>query len=111
MKVLPTRTGTVAALRGPRQAQVFRLLAVGKSNKEIAQSLDMSVSTVKSHVSRILLDLSLSNRAEVAAWANRYPDVFAGLAVGTSLHPPGCQCGEEFCRRLREMAADTLDAA
>lgn len=103
MKVLPTRTGTVAALHGPRQAQVLRLLAIGRTNKEIAHALGMSLSTVKHHVGKILWELGLSNRTEIARWALLNPDIFAGLAVETSIHAPGCPCTGAYCTMMRSL--------
>lgn len=46
----------------PRQLDVLRLLAGGRSNKEIARELDISEGTVKSHVDAILGELAARNR-------------------------------------------------
>jgi DNA-binding NarL/FixJ family response regulator len=46
----------------PRQFDVLKLLADGKSNKEIARNLDISEGTVKSHVDAILSELVARNR-------------------------------------------------
>ena len=37
----------------PRQLEVLRLVGQGRSNKEIAKEMGISVATVKSHLSRI----------------------------------------------------------
>ena len=52
----------------PRQRDVLREMVSGGSNKEIARTLDIRVSTVKSHV-RIILEKPgmLSNSASLAA--------------------------------------------
>jgi non-specific serine/threonine protein kinase len=59
-------SGTV--LLTPREMQVARLLAGGRSNKEIAAQLVISQRTAEGHVERILTKLSFTSRAEVAAW-------------------------------------------
>jgi DNA-binding NarL/FixJ family response regulator len=54
-----------------RELQVLRHMALGLSNKEIAQSLTISVETVKEHVQNILRKLSVSDRTQAAVWAVR----------------------------------------
>jgi DNA-binding NarL/FixJ family response regulator len=49
-----------------RELEVLRLLAQGKSNKEIAAALTITERTVKFHVSAILGKLGASNRTEAA---------------------------------------------
>lgn len=49
-----------------RELDVLRLLASGRSNKEIAGSLVVAVGTVKVHIERILGKLGASNRSEAA---------------------------------------------
>ncbi|CAH0441604.1 hypothetical protein LMG9673_02407 [Ralstonia pseudosolanacearum] len=50
-----------------RQQDILREAAFGKSNAEIAQSLHISVETVKTHVRQILMRLEARNRTELAA--------------------------------------------
>jgi pimeloyl-ACP methyl ester carboxylesterase/DNA-binding CsgD family transcriptional regulator len=52
-----------------RERGVAALVAQGRSNREIADTLVMSERTVEWHVSNILSKLSLQSRAQVAAWA------------------------------------------
>ncbi|MFV0457411.1 MAG: ATP-binding protein [Actinomycetales bacterium] len=59
-----------AGLTG-RQREVFALLAEGRSNKEIAETLVISARTAEGHVEQILRKLTLTSRAEVAAWHAR----------------------------------------
>lgn len=47
-----------------RQLEIFQLLGEGKSNKEIASKMYISVNTVKIHVSAILKSLNLVNRSQ-----------------------------------------------
>ena len=54
-----------------RENQVLRHMAFGLSNKEIAQSLTISVETVKEHVQNILRKLAVSDRTQAAVWAVR----------------------------------------
>lgn len=51
---------------GEREREVARAVGRGWSNAEIAAELYMSVPTVKTHVSRILAKLGLSNRVQIA---------------------------------------------
>ena len=54
-----------------RETQVLRHIALGLSNKEIAQSLTISVETVKEHVQNILRKIAVSDRTQAAVWAVR----------------------------------------
>ncbi|MCA1842138.1 MAG: helix-turn-helix transcriptional regulator [Actinobacteria bacterium] len=56
-----------------REAQVAGLVARGRTNREIAAALRISVRTAESHVDHILTKLGLRNRAELAAWATEHP--------------------------------------
>ncbi len=52
-----------------QEKQVLSLIARGKTNREIAADLFLSEGTVRNYVSSILSKLSVSNRAEAAAYA------------------------------------------
>ena len=54
----------------PRQIEVLRLIAEGKSNKQIAYELGLSEGTVKLHVTAILKVLNVYNRTGAVAAAN-----------------------------------------
>lgn len=54
-----------------RELEVLRLIAQGKSNKEISDDLVLSEKTVKTHVSNILQKLHLSDRTQAAVYALR----------------------------------------
>jgi DNA-binding NarL/FixJ family response regulator len=56
----------------PREMEVLAEVATGKSNPEIAESLNLSEKTVRNHVSAILHKLGVSNRIEAATLAIRY---------------------------------------
>lgn len=53
----------------PREREIIVMLAHGASNKEIAQTLDLSESTIKIHVQGILRKLNLSKRVQAAVYA------------------------------------------
>ncbi|WP_028603357.1 helix-turn-helix transcriptional regulator [Ottowia thiooxydans] len=52
-----------------REEEVVSLVALGKSNKEIAAALFLSELTVETHMKNILRKLSLKSRAQVATYA------------------------------------------
>jgi NarL family two-component system response regulator LiaR len=54
-----------------RETEVLRLLAKGKANKEIALALHVSETTVKTHVSNILMKLGVPSRTQAALYAVR----------------------------------------
>lgn len=52
----------------PREADIAELVAKGRSNAEIAKALELSLFTVKNHVSSILMKLHVRSRTEAAAF-------------------------------------------
>jgi len=56
----------------PREREVLRLVAAGRSNKEIAATLRVSERTAKFHVTAILSKLGAENRAQAVAIAARF---------------------------------------
>lgn len=53
----------------PRELQVLRLVAVGKTNKAIAAELFLSVKTIDRHLSNIFTKLDVSSRSAATAYA------------------------------------------
>ncbi|HUQ59993.1 response regulator transcription factor [Lentzea sp.] len=53
----------------PREHEILLLLAQGMSNDDIARSLVVEVSTVKSHLARILPKLGVTSRLQAVVWA------------------------------------------
>ncbi|RME46470.1 MAG: DNA-binding response regulator [Caldilineae bacterium] len=56
----------------PREQEILRLVATGASNKQIADQLVLSVSTIKNHIRNIFRKLHLKNRREAVAYARRH---------------------------------------
>ncbi len=66
----------------PREREVLELVALGLTNRDIAQQLYISEGTVKTHVTHLLTRLNLRNRAQLAIHAHSVgknkskPDLF-----------------------------------
>jgi DNA-binding NarL/FixJ family response regulator len=54
-----------------REEEILRLLAAGMTDREIGETLTISVRTVETHVSNILRKLDARNRAEAARLLDR----------------------------------------
>jgi DNA-binding CsgD family transcriptional regulator len=69
----PTRTVTPARPFGltPREQDVLRLLAEGRSDREIGEALFIGTRTVQTHVANLFAKLEVNTRAEAAAVAVR----------------------------------------
>jgi DNA-binding NarL/FixJ family response regulator len=61
----------------PREMEVLSHLALGETNRQIAEELHISLSTVKRHLERILSKLGVSDRTQAAV-----------KAIEMGLHPP-----------------------
>ncbi|SDL85546.1 response regulator [Sediminibacillus halophilus] len=55
----------------PRELDILKQIGEGKSNKEIAAELSLSVGTVKNHISQLLDKLELRDRTQLAIYAIR----------------------------------------
>src|SRR5690349_22765766 len=68
----PASAGPAAASDAdltPREAEVLRLIAAGKSNREIARALFVSEATVKTHVNRIFAKTGSRDRGQAVHYA------------------------------------------
>lgn len=64
--------GTITEELTERELDVLKCIAQGMSNKQIAQSLSISTTTVRSHVSNILRKINLENRTQLAIYAREH---------------------------------------
>lgn len=67
----PRLTADVEVPLTKRESEVLKQLAYGLTNKEIAQTLNISYETVKEHVQHILRKIGVSDRTQAAVWAVR----------------------------------------
>ncbi|MFQ5576292.1 MAG: DNA-binding response regulator [Anaerolineae bacterium] len=67
----PTGSGLIEPL-SERETEVLRLLAQGLTNKDIAQTLILSVRTVEAHLRNIFGKLGVRSRTEAALWAAKH---------------------------------------
>jgi DNA-binding CsgD family transcriptional regulator len=55
-----------------REAEVLRLVAAGKTNKQIAEDLCLSANTVGRHISNVFTKLGVNSRAAATSFAHRH---------------------------------------
>lgn len=58
-----------------REQEVIKLICDGKTNKEIADSLFISIQTVKDHVYRVFKKVGIRNRVQLTNIFGQYPDL------------------------------------
>jgi DNA-binding CsgD family transcriptional regulator len=68
----PARSQPLPAGLSAREVEVLRLVAAGRSNREIASDLVQSEKTVENHLTRIYAKIGAENRAAAAAFAIRH---------------------------------------
>lgn len=68
-RLQPVTAGRASDLLTPREHDILLLLAQGMSNEEIAAALVVEVSTVKSHLARMLPKLGVRSRLQAVVWA------------------------------------------
>jgi DNA-binding NarL/FixJ family response regulator len=76
----PTQSDAVLDELTPRELEVLKLVARGRSNAEIADALVISATTVKTHVARLLMKLGVRDRVQLVV-----------LAYETTLVQPGAR--------------------
>lgn len=68
-RLQPVAGRRVEDLLTPREHEILLLLAEGMSNDDIARTLVVEVSTVKSHLARMLPKLGVQSRLQAVVWA------------------------------------------
>ena len=68
----PNPAASPVAYLTSREREVLGLVALGRTNAQIATELFMSPKTASVHVSRIIAKLGVSNRTEAASYAHRH---------------------------------------
>ncbi len=61
--------GALSGILSDRETEALRLIASGKTNRQIAQELMVSLSTVKTYVQRIIKKLGVSDRTQASVKA------------------------------------------
>jgi len=69
---VPSKPGTGPATLTPRQREIVRLLAEGKTNKEVALALGISVKTAETHRNNIMRKLQLRSFSHLVRYAVRH---------------------------------------
>jgi DNA-binding NarL/FixJ family response regulator len=76
----------------PREEEVLRLVAEGRSNKQIARELFVAQSTVKVHVTSLFNKLGVDTRAHAVAVAAQRGLLWPAAVHHRSLARPGSPC-------------------
>ena len=71
--VLSPPTSSLVESLSAREREVLRLIASGKSNAEVARTLVIAISTVKTHTNSIFSRLQITSRTQAIALARDLP--------------------------------------
>jgi len=63
---------TALAGLSPREIEVLRLLAGGRTNREVADTLFLSVRTVERHITNLYAKIGVQGRSEAIAFAHEH---------------------------------------
>lgn len=90
IRICPRCSSEIITLTA-RRRQLLELIASGLADKEIAEKLQLTPSTVHSEIQQIYSDIGHGNRVKVALWWDRFkrknPDLFGGAARLPSAGP------------------------
>jgi predicted ATPase/DNA-binding CsgD family transcriptional regulator len=78
----------------PREREVALLVARGRKNREIAETLVIGGRTVETHVTNVLAKLGLTSRSQIAAWV-----VERGVLTDDDDEPSGARSAQSTSRR------------
>jgi two-component system response regulator NreC len=67
----PEKDGSTRSLLTSRELEVLQLLAEGKSAKQIALSLNLSIKTIESHRNKVMQKIDVNNIADLTKYALR----------------------------------------
>lgn len=80
----PKRTPTCPIVLTKREKQVLYLTATGATNTEIADKLNLSMHTIKTHIYNLFRKIDVSNRMQAVNWAKEnLPEFNEFAALGT----------------------------
>jgi LuxR family transcriptional regulator of csgAB operon len=65
----PRKVTASAHVLTRREKQILRLTATGATNTEIAEQLNVSMHTVKTHIYNLFKKINVSNRIQAVNWA------------------------------------------
>ncbi len=82
------RTAPAEELMTGRERQILTCVALGKSNKQIARDLGLSVKTVEKHRANLMRKLTLHNAAAVTLFALKHGFIEASTIDSRSPHSP-----------------------
>ena len=72
--------------RDSTDEEILRLIAIGLSDQEIAESVYMSSQTVRNRVSHMLIRFGLSNRTQMA-WVFTHQNLLKRISLGIERRP------------------------
>ena len=67
MRSAARHPGEVESALSPREQEVLRFLIQGRSNREIADAMDLSINTVKFHMKNIFGKLGVNSRKDAVS--------------------------------------------
>lgn len=68
----PAKPGRAPDQLSSREAEVLKLIALGHTNRDVAEALNLSVRTVESHRARIQQKTGRTSRADLVAYAHEH---------------------------------------
>lgn len=88
---LPRRYARAGMALSPREREVLTLIAEGASYDEIANSLDISLDTVKSHLKKIFAKLDARNGPHAVAIAIGQQQIYPAVCIALGVYSRGTE--------------------